>query len=297
MKRVVALALVLVLALGLAACVNMQRKVAELDPDEVARATARVKYIAHRGYCLSERDGVTVTLGENTEASFRNAAANPNFWGIETDVWQTKDGLLVCMHDKDAVEGIADVHAADSADVLSRPLRKAAGYYAPTFQTYLDVCREGGKVAVVELKDVAMSEACMDAVLDAIRRSGVRAVVISFFLNKLEYVRSRDDTIECMLLFHKQWKKKYRQAYGTTTTLETMLERVREWRMGVCVETGYLYDNRDKGWVEAFHRAGLAVNTWTVDDPYRAIYDATALGVDCVISNLDMGALVAAALQ
>ena len=294
MKRLVALLLMLSVVLALCACVDMKSEVDRLDPADIAQATGRVRYIAHRGHCVvMGEDGVTI-VGENTEAAFRNAAGLSTFWGIETDVWQTKDGVLVCMHDKDAVEGIADVHRAESADVLSRPLKKSPDYRAPTFETYLDICLSSGKVAVVEIKDAEMSEACMDAVLLAIERSGVDAVVISFHLNKLEYVRAHNEDIECMLLYHSGWKKNYRKDVGGSIGKEAYLARLIDQRIGLSVDYEYLYKHRDEGWVDAFHQAGLTVGVWTVDDLYHALYDATALGVDYVTSNLDMGALVAA---
>jgi len=297
MRRLVVLVLLLSLAVGLVACANVKSEVERLDAADVARGTAAVRYIAHRGHCVVMDSEGVIIVGENTEASFRNAASIATFWGIETDVWQTKDGVLVCMHDKDAVEGIDDVHEAIGAEVLSRPLKKAAGYCAPTFQTYLDVCQAGGKVAVVEIKDAAMSESCMDDVLSAIDKSGVRAVVISFHLDKLEYVRAHNKTIECMLLYHSGWKKNYRKDVGGSIGKEAYLERLIDKRIGLSVDCEYLYKHRDEGWVDRFHQAGLTVGVWTVDDIYHAIYDAAALGVDYITSNLDMGALVAAKLQ
>ena len=47
---------------------------------------------AHRG--LSHR------YPENTVLAFKEAAKVPYFYGMETDVQMTKDGVLVCMHDK-----------------------------------------------------------------------------------------------------------------------------------------------------------------------------------------------------
>lgn len=294
MKRLLALLLLLSMVLALCACVDMKSEVDRLDPAEVAQATRRVRYIAHRGHCVvMGEEGVTI-VGENTEAAFRTAAGLSTFWGIETDVWQTQDGVLVCMHDKDAVEGIKNVHEANSLDVLSRPLKKSPDYYAPTFRTYLDVCRTSGKVAVVEIKDADMSEQCLDDVLQAIDDSGVEAVIISFHLNKLEYVRAHNDQIECMLLYHSGWKRNYRKDVGGSISKEAYLTRLIDQRIGLSVDYEYLYKHRDEGWVDRFHQAGLTVGVWTVDDLYHALYDATALGVDYITSNLDMGALIAA---
>ncbi|MBQ4444452.1 MAG: hypothetical protein II896_07355 [Clostridia bacterium] len=299
MKRLVCLLLVACLALGAVACVNMQKEVAKLDQAAVREKTATVRYIAHRGYCLVEENGQTVTVGENTEAAFRNAAKQDTFWGIETDVWETKDGVLVCMHDKNAVKGIADVHEADSTDVLSRPLRKAQDQRAPTFDAYLAACKEGGKAAVVEIKDAAMSEAGMQKLLSAIERSGVRSTIVSFNLDKLEYVRTQNADIECMLIIADGWRKIYRRIYGQSIGEDDLMDALIRARIGITADHKYLYRQETKGKnrVKSFHDAGLAVGVWTVDDAYCAIYDATALDVDFITSNRNMATLVADALQ
>ena len=297
MKRVLALLVsVCLLALALAGCgADMRAEVEGLPAAEVQAATQTVRYIAHRGLVGEVINGTSVTHGENTIEAFRSAARTPTVWGIETDVWQTKDGVLVCMHDKDAVEGIKDVHQADSASVLSAPLKKAAGYYAPTFEAYLEACRLGGKTAVVELKDPDMTPACLDDVMSAIRTSGVDAVVISFYCDKLFYVREQWPEAQCMLLYNRNWQRYYRRSCGSSIDQEGLLSLAIRNRWGLSVDCQYLYDPRDEGWTARFHEAGLTVGVWTVDDVYTAIYAATALGADYVTTNVDMGTLVAKA--
>ena len=50
---------------------------------------SEVRYVAHRGY--SDR------YVDNTAEAFK-AAAKMNFYGIETDVRETADGIFVCNH-------------------------------------------------------------------------------------------------------------------------------------------------------------------------------------------------------
>lgn len=110
---------------------------------------------AHRG--LSHR------FPENTVVAFREAAKVPYFYGMETDVQMTKDGVLVCMHDYTidrTTNGTGKV-----SDYTWKELRKlwidgGTGWnekYAkklriPTFKEYLKICKKANLVPYVELK-------------------------------------------------------------------------------------------------------------------------------------------------
>lgn len=110
---------------------------------------------AHRG--LSNR------YPENTVLAFREAGKVPCYFGMETDVQMTKDGVLVCMHDYTidrTTNGTGKV-----SDYTWKELRKfwidgGTGWndkYAkklriPTFKEYLKVCKKANLVPYVELK-------------------------------------------------------------------------------------------------------------------------------------------------
>ena len=110
---------------------------------------------AHRG--LSNR------YPENTLLAFQEAAKVPYYFGIETDVQMTKDGVLVCMHD-DTLDRTTDATGAVS-DYTWAELKKVwidggtgwnEKYYhklrIPTFKQYLQVCKKANLVPYVELK-------------------------------------------------------------------------------------------------------------------------------------------------
>ena len=50
------------------------------------------KFVAHRGYSNG--------APENTVPAFELAGEN-GFWGIETDIQESADGVFMCMHDED----------------------------------------------------------------------------------------------------------------------------------------------------------------------------------------------------
>ena len=110
---------------------------------------------AHRG--LSHR------FPENTVLAFREAGKVPYYYGMETDVQMTKDGVLVCMHDytldrtTTATGKVSDYNWAE--------LRKAwidggTGWnekyanklHIATFKEYLKICKKYNLVPYVELK-------------------------------------------------------------------------------------------------------------------------------------------------
>ena len=110
---------------------------------------------AHRG--LSNR------YPENTVLAFREAGKVPCYFGMETDVQMTKDGVLVCMHDYTidrTTNGTGKV-----SDYTWKELRKfwidgGTGWNdkythklrIPTFKEYLKVCKKANLVPYVELK-------------------------------------------------------------------------------------------------------------------------------------------------
>ncbi|MBR4173140.1 MAG: hypothetical protein IKR46_02080, partial [Clostridia bacterium] len=106
-------------------------------------------YVAHRGYSISNPD--------NTPLSFA-AAANKDFWGIETDIRFTKDGVPVCNHDADVKYADGTTLAIkdnDYATLRAKPLlneKTKDNVYLCPLSEYLSCCAAGNKVAVIELK-------------------------------------------------------------------------------------------------------------------------------------------------
>ena len=83
--------------------------------------------IAHRG---SKFDGErnNYKIGDNSLEAFINAGKN-GFWGAEADVIQAPDGSLVCSH--------------NSVKKGENPI---------AFEQYLDVCKEYGMTAIIDMK-------------------------------------------------------------------------------------------------------------------------------------------------
>ena len=110
------------------------------------------KIIAHRGQSCLET--------ENTNAAFI-AAGNRTCFGIETDVYKTKDGKYVLLHDGNTGR-LCDVaiNVWDSTFEEIRSIRLRDGFTGkaredliiPTLDEYISTCKKYGKTAVLELK-------------------------------------------------------------------------------------------------------------------------------------------------
>ena len=114
---------------------------------------------AHRG--LSHR------YPENSIPAFREAAKVPHYFGMETDVQMTSDGVLVCMHDtslKRTTNGTGKVSDYIWAELRKLRLDGGTGWndkYAgklriPTFKQYLKICKKANLVPYVELKRLSL---------------------------------------------------------------------------------------------------------------------------------------------
>lgn len=112
---------------------------------------------------LQAHRGLSNQFPENSIVAFREAGKVPCFYGMETDVQMTKDGVLVCMHDKTidrTTNGTGKVSDYTWKELSKFRIDGGTGWseqYAgklriPTFKEYLKVCKKANLVPYVELK-------------------------------------------------------------------------------------------------------------------------------------------------
>lgn len=203
------------------------------------------RYVAHRGYSAENVD--------NTASSFR-AAAERGFYGIETDIRKTKDGVFVCNHDatvKYANGEEKTVSDSTYAELVAAPLKNnktQEDAYLCTLDEYLEICKSGNKVAVIELKedfsvdDIRAILAAVDASYD---RNSIS--VITFYLDALLRVKAEDGSV------HLQ--------YLSETKDDALFDRCLEEGISIDVKQNVLTSRL----VKNFHAKGLTVNVWTVN--------------------------------
>lgn len=198
--------------------------------------------------------GASAAAPENTVAAFAAAVAM-GADGVELDVRLTADGAPAVHHDAALPDGrrIADLLAA--ALPAGVPLLGAA----------LDAC--DGIVVNIEIKEPPEAA---DVIVAEVRRrrSHDRVVVSAFDRAAVDRVRHLDATVPVAWL---------------------VLD-VPPGALEVCRAAGYhaLHPHEavvDADLVESAHGAGVALNTWTVDDPDRIVALAT-MGVDALVTNV-----------
>jgi len=227
----------------------------------------KVKYIAHRG--------LSSAYYQNTALAFEEAAKSEFFYGIETDVWLTKDGKWVCCHDKNPfTDSSIIITETDYADALNLPLSpEKAGenictvsdVYLCDFATYLSICKTYNKVSVIEIKYKA-SKADLQSLLSATaQQTDVETVqYISFHKEVIDALISINGKLTVQLLMN-------REAYA-------LFGMARGYHLGL------RKDLISPVIVKTLHSKKRYLNVWTVNDKKEAERLAE-LGVDFITTD------------
>ncbi len=211
--------------------------------------------IAHRGASRTEP--------ENTVAAFRRAV-EIGADGIELDVRRTADNQLVIHHDPRLSDGrvISDLLRADLPESI------------PTFVEALDACE--GAFVNIEIKNDS-SEPDFDpndwvaraATVELLQLGAdTRWLISSFRLETVNVCRRLLPGVRTA------WVVEQSGQAEIDTTRVNGHQALHPWVATLTEPT-----------VQAAHRAGIAVNTWTCDDPDR-IRELIAWGVDGICTNL-----------
>jgi glycerophosphoryl diester phosphodiesterase len=219
--------------------------------------TERCRVIAHRG--ASQR------APENTVTAFTIARAIGADL-VELDARRTSDGVVVVHHDARLEDGRAVASLAASA--LPR--------HIPTLAQALDAC--AGMVVNVEIKntpgepDHDPHDIHLDAILDVVRagRPLDEVLVSSFNASTIARVHDREPALATAQL---------------TFALDDPVAMVRDVARAGHRALHPFDLTVDAALVALAHRAGLAVNVWTVDDESR-MRALVAMGVDGICTNV-----------
>lgn len=151
------------------------------------------------GFSLQAHRGFSDEFPENTILAFEEAGKCGAFQAIETDVRMTGDGVLVCIHDQtlDRTTGVTgDVSDYDYDFLKTFNINGGLGWddkyecqcQIPSFDEYLDVCKQYNMVPYVELKN--LTNEGVKKVVDALHNKGFKDgsyVLMSFFVDNLNY--------------------------------------------------------------------------------------------------------------
>ena len=164
--------------------------------------TGMARRIAHTGNAGK--------AAQNSLLAFQKAGA-AGYWGIETDVRWTADRVLICFHDEslDAHTTGTGLVEEQSWEYLSS-LLVSAGNTEETgpqpivrFGDYLDVCREYGCQALIDIKYCSLGyKGMLDAIYDAVVEHGMleQAIFQCSLDEYLTYLREKNPQIRLWLL-------------------------------------------------------------------------------------------------
>ena len=258
-----------------------------LTQDEIAS----IQLSAHRGY---------QPLGpENSLASFR-AAGELGYAYIETDVYQTIDGHLVCIHNgtvDDMYDGTGVVITKTLAELQAMRIDKVkygcpdistfadADRVIPTFDQYLAICKQYGCRPFIELKDYR------DGVTEAVIRKALeyfdaKDIVISAgSLAELQKAHA----INPGLFQHLIWGDTSDAGYtNSIEALSQMKNSAGETYAGIAFNIANLGDadnyNRAAQWIAKANAAGVKTCLRGADSlaELRLMYE---LGIDYYPTN------------
>ncbi len=261
MKKLVACALLLVALFTITACGKKEySETIQIDNGEV-------KMIAHRGL-----SGLEV---ENTDEAFVLAGKH-SYYGIESDVRKTADGKFVMCHDE-TLERIAgkkiEVEKTTLTELLKVPLNSKHPElsYAPnlaTLESYIIICKEYDKQAILELKS-NFTEPEIVEIVAIISTLGYldRVTFISFNYDNLLLVRKASPSQKLMFLFSE------------------LSDEITSKLIKDNVDVAIYHKALTEKAVEEFHEADLEVNVWTVDSEQIAT-KLIGWGVDYVTTNI-----------
>ena len=229
--------------------------------------------VAHRG--------AAVSAPENTLPAYR-IAAQKGYTYVETDVRATADGVWVIMHDnslKRMTGGKGKVESMTLAEVQAQHITKGAnikaypGLEIPTLEDFLALCIEENLTPVIEIKTnpAKCPQAPFQKLLEAVECYGLKdkAVIISFYAEALERIRSLDADIPMQLL--------------TKTFDEAAFLKAE--KLGNCaIDCEYKEILKNKGLIPVAKSAGIPLNAWTVDSQ-TAAQQLVDLGIDYITTN------------
>lgn len=223
---------------------------------------------------------------ENTRAAFVNGINN-GYEGLECDIHCTSDGIFVVNHDNSykRVGGPeTDIANMTAREVLSTTLTQTRDgkFYESrpiTLGEFLDICNEHNVIPVVEIKDCwniyshndNPNDYCYDGIPALInlidsKKMSDKVVIISFMAGVLDAIHKQYPNIHMQFLTGRDWKP------------------YEKWCKKCKMDIDVHHSLVSKELVESFHKDGLKVNAWTIDDPavFKRVQD---LGVDMITTN------------
>jgi glycerophosphoryl diester phosphodiesterase len=233
--------------------------------------------VAHRG--------ASKVAPENTLPAFR-IAWEENADAIEGDFQLTKDGAIVCIHDKDTkrISGVKKVVEESTLEEL-RKLDAGAWFGEKWRGTQIPLISEvlatipGGKKIYIEIKS---GPEILPKLFDELAKSGLKknqVVVISFDKDVIRNFKSKEPDIKAFWLSDF---KKDKFSDRIEPSLKNVIDVLKQTGADGYSSTHKIIED---SFVKAIQNEGFEYHVWTVDDPEIALR-FKRLGAKSITTNL-----------
>ena len=238
--------------------------------------------VAHRGY--------STEAPENSLAAYR-LACEYGFYGVECDIYVTKDGKFVCNHNPSMLhmfgvdleipnctyDEIKDIDMTNGQNIDKYPNEKI-----PRVEEYLDIIKKYGKCAVIELKGEMQYEDLvrLSEILDSYDMND-KIEIISFNVELMVNIRDIYSKKDCKVMpeFYVLSPKpeEVQSSLGDKSTLE--------WALENDFNIGCYYAVVNKDMVEKLHKKNLKCYIYCIDDYYFAYDTFDEFKIDSLAAN------------
>ena len=228
----------------------------------------KLNFAMHRGY--------SAVAPENTIPAFQ-LAGKAGVFGIETDVYETSDGHFVCIHDTtvDAMtDGTGTVYQMTFAQVeactidAGNNIGQYPGLKIPTFESYLQICKQYGCVAVIDIKVYYH----LENLIEIVKNYGMLNSCVFMTTSTTVLDRIVSMSPHSMLALVKYANEDISAAITSAANYKNCI---------VAANAGLIASASP---VTTAHGKNVPVASWTVDDNASAV-TALSYGVDIIISN------------
>lgn len=224
---------------------NIKQALAETT--QLAVKNSGTKVIAHRGYSSE--------APENTLPAYE-LAAQSGVWGIEADIHKTADGAFVCMHDPTVdrmTDGSGAIAEMTLGEIQMLTVDSGSNSWAypyagvPTMEEFLEVCRQSGCNAVLDLKFTSVEDVV--PLIQKIQEFGMEesVVCLSGSLDQLKKIRECSEGI----------RVKYLVEEGTQEVVDQVAELSHSGIAAARISSDVMAYAKDRG---------ISVNVWTYNE-------------------------------
>ena len=222
-----------------------------------------VQIVAHRG---ASHDAPENTLASNKLAWKENTDA------VETDIYLTKDGKIIAMHDKntkrttgrDALVTKLTLAELRELDAGSWKGAQFAGEKLPTLEEQIALIPPGKRM-FVEVKSGPEIVPELARCLEKCKAGKHNITIISFIYETLQAVREQLPELPTQYLASYKNPRKTKPGAKPPPTIDEIIAKAKAAKFtGLDLSYAWPLTAAD---VKKIQKAGLELHVWTVDDP------------------------------